>query len=574
MHFEYKKLLPFDQMPYERPDLKAKAKALEEMTQAFEAAPNVQEQIRLYNEIEVLQAHMNTLETLVQVRHSIDSTDEFYKAEKAYFEEDMPHLALASSRFYKVLLESPWLKELEAELGTETINQHKCKLRIISPEILEDLTLEDRLVNEYENLLANGEIEYEGQRYALSQFVHPLQSTDREERRKGHEAREAFFLAQEKKFDELYDQLVQVRHRIAQKLGFENFIEVAYLRLGRTTYGPKEVQAYRDQILRDLVPYTTQLAARHAKRIGLSPETFRYIDGTLSYKTGNAKPVGTPDEIVEEAGLMYDDLMPQTGEMFRMMRENGLMDLLAKKGKHGGGYMTMLMDYGVPFLFANFNGTQHDIEVMTHEAGHCFQGYMSRNNRTLSDLSPTLEACEIHSMSMEFLTWPYMERFFKEQTEKFKFSHLSGALTFIPYGVTVDEFQHYVYANPQATPEERKAKWHEIEKKYRPYLNYEGFEHLERGAFWHRQSHIFSHPFYYIDYTLAQIVALQYWKWSCENREAALKSYVRLCEDGGRFDFVTLVKRAGLTTPFEDGTVAEVAQSCQAVLNQIDDEAF
>ena len=225
----------------------------------------------------------------------------------------------------------------------------------------------------------------------------------------------------------------------------------------------------------------------------------------------------------------------------------------------------------MPFIFSNFNGTSGDIDVLTHEAGHAFQVYCSKDYQIPEYHWPTYEACEIHSMSMEFFTWPWMELFFKEDTAKYRFTHLSEALLFIPYGVTVDEFQHFVYAHPEASPQDRKAAWREIEKKYLPHRDYEDNDYLERGGYWHQQGHIFGDPFYYIDYTLAQICAFQFWKRSRENRETAWADYLRLCQAGGSQSFLELVGLANLISPFEDGCIASVVKVIEDWLDGVDD---
>jgi M3 family oligoendopeptidase len=272
---------------------------------------------------------------------------------------------------------------------------------------------------------------------------------------------------------------------------------------------------------------------------------------------------------------MYAELSKETDDFYQYMWKNELMDNAAKDGKMTGGYCTFIGNHQSPFIFSNFNGTSHDVTVLTHEAGHAFQCYATSRNIDLYEyLWPTYEACEIHSMSMEFFTWPWMQLFFKEDTEKFKFEHLSGALQFLPYGVAVDEFQHLVYENPNMTAAERNEAWRMVEKKYLPHRTYEGNDFLEKGGYWHRQSHIFSSPFYYIDYVLAQICAFQFWKKSLEDKENAWKDYVKLCKAGGSMSFLKLVELAGLRSPFEDGTVEWAIQPIKEYFEKTDDSKF
>jgi M3 family oligoendopeptidase len=371
-------------------------------------------------------------------------------------------------------------------------------------------------------------------------------------------------------FDQIYHDLVQVRTRIAKKLGYENFIEVGYMRLNRTDYNMHDVASYRKQVLRDIVPLATKLRDRQRERLGL--KTLMYYDEPLAFTSGNATPKGDSEWILANGKRMYEELSNETSEFINFMMDGNLLDLEAKKGKAGGGYCTFIPDYKSPFIFSNFNGTSGDIDVLTHEAGHAFQVYQSRNYELPEYVWPTLEACEIHSMSMEFITYPWMENFFKEETDKYKFNHVSEAILFIPYGVLVDEFQHFVYANPEVTPAERKAKWRELEKQYLPHRNYEGNDFLERGGYWFRQGHIFNDPFYYIDYTLAQVCAFQFFVKLEGNRESAWQDYLNLCNEGGSLPFTKLIEVANLENPFEEGSIRNVTPVLEKWLDGIDDK--
>ncbi|HWY97764.1 MAG TPA: M3 family oligoendopeptidase, partial [Bacteroidia bacterium] len=356
---------------------------------------------------------------------------------------------------------------------------------------------------------------------------------------------------------------------IARRLGFKTFTELTYMRLMRIDYNASMVKNYREQIRKYVVPLVQELKTKQAKRLGL--DSLKYYDESLLFKAGNAKPKGDEKWILNKAKQMYDELSPRTSEFFAYMLDNELMDLVSRKNKAAGGYCSFLNDYKSPFIFANFNGTMHDVTVLTHEVGHAFQGYSSRHYTTPEYYFPTYEACEIHSMSMEFLTWPWMKLFFEESTDKFLFEHLCGALQFLPYGVTVDEFQHWVYDNPDATPVERKLQWRNIEMKYLPHRDYEDNTYLQSGGFWQQQGHIYQSPFYYIDYTLAQVCALQFWERSNADRKLALEDYQNLCNAGGSQSFLDLVKLANLTSPFEDGCLEEVTAEAGKWIRSVDE---
>lgn len=243
------------------------------------------------------------------------------------------------------------------------------------------------------------------------------------------------------------------------------------------------------------------------------------------------------------------------------------MDLVSRPNKRVGGYCAPLPDYKAPFIFANFNGTSGDVDVLTHEAGHAFAGMVSSKHNELMELNaPTLDACEIHSMSMEFFTYPWMELFFGESAQKYREKHLVDALLFVPYGVCVDEFQHIVYENPDLSPEARRGAWRALEKKYLPHRDYDGDAYMEAGGFWQKQHHIYSAPFYYIDYTLASMSAFEFFGRMQEDRERAWADYMALCEAGGTLPYTGLLKLANLSSPFEEGGVKRaIAAAVKAV---------
>jgi M3 family oligoendopeptidase len=404
----------------------------------------------------------------------------------------------------------------------------------------------------------------------LSQLDAYLESADRDVRKKAHETKYAFFAQHEAKFDEIYDKLVKLRHGMAQKLGYKNFVELAYYRLMRTDYSAKDVAVFREQILKHVVPLATELRKRQQERTGL--DSLKAYDWAHNFNSGNPKPQGTPDEIIANGRVMYAELSPETKEFFDFMVNNELMDLVTRKGKAAGGYCTMFQKYKAPFIFANFNGTTGDVDVLTHEAGHAFQCFESRHFEVEEYYFPTLEACEIHSMSMEQLTYPWMHMFFGPDTDKYKFVHLSSNVLFLPYGVAVDEFQHIIYENPNLTPAERKKVWLDMEKKYRPWVDYGGVSYLEGGAFWQRQAHIFRSPFYYIDYCLAQVCAFQFWSKSQKDFNAAWKDYLTLCKAGGSDSFLGLVKLANLQSPFEESVFEPLFGEVKAALDKVDDK--
>lgn len=565
-------MFTFIDLPYQRPDMEDFSRKFREELDAFQHASDFTQQDLVMARINDLRNTFDSLSQIVYIRHSIDTTNAVYREEQDFFDEMSPVYQGLVNEYYQVLVQSSFRKELEAKWGDQLFRMADQTLRTFSPLVIEDLQQENRLASEYVQLLSSAKILFDGEERNLSQMTPFLQSTDRAVRKQAAQAKYGFMAENEAELDRLYDELVKTRTRIAHQLGFRNFVELAYARLNRTDYDEQAVAVFREQVKQYIVPAATRLRERQRSRIGV--DSLRYYDEGFNFLSGNAKPKGEPEWIVENGRNMYSELSPETDEFFSYLLDHQLIDLVSKKGKAGGGYCTYIPSHQAPFIFSNFNGTSGDVDVLTHEAGHAFQVYSSRSYQVPEYLWPTYDAAEIHSMSMEFFTWPWMELFFEEDTQKYKFAHLSGALLFVPYGVLVDDFQHYVYANPDATPLERKAKWRKLEKIYLPTKDYEDNSYLEQGGFWHQQNHIFSVPFYYIDYTLAQLCAFQFWVRMQEDREQAWDSYLRLCRAGGSQSFTQLVAKAGLISPFEPGCVESVIGKIESWLDQVDDQSL
>jgi M3 family oligoendopeptidase len=560
--------MKFSDYKYERPNLEEVKKDLETQIALIGESEPFEVEKKAIEEIFEINDHIGSLAVLVSIRNSVDTKDKFYEEEQAFFDENGPVLQQYEHELIMKLLKSKHREALENYLGTLIFKRAELAQKTFKPEIIPDMQKENKLSTEYGKLIASAEIKFKDGIYNLSQMSPFIQNKDRETRHQAQLAVSKFFEENESEFDRIYDEMVKVRHKIAKSLGYENFIQLGYDRFSRTDYDFNDVKKYRDQIFEDIVPIVSELTERKAKRLGIeSPKSY---DLALSFLSGNPTPKGDRDWLVERAKKMYNEMSKETGEFFNFMIEHELLDLDSKPGKQGGGYCTYVPDYKSPFIFANFNGTSHDVDVLTHEAGHAFQVYSSRE--LLPDYRwPTMEAAEIHSMSMEFLAWPWIDQFFLEDTDKYKFNHLAGALSFLPYGVLVDEFQHGIYANPNLTAEERKTLWRTLEKKYMPFKDYGDDAFMEKGTFWFRQGHIFGAPFYYIDYTLAQVCAFQYWVMSQEDRQKALESYLALCKLGGSKSFVDLVESAKLKNPFLKGSVKEIVKPIRAYLDQVDD---
>ncbi|MDR1668884.1 MAG: M3 family oligoendopeptidase [Oscillospiraceae bacterium] len=563
--------MKFSEMPYERPEPEAVKAALVSLTEAVKTAQTPQDAFEAYRKYDELTGRFATMGALAYTRHTLDTADGFYDAEKSYFDQASPEIEEYTQDFQKALVASPHRAAMEETFGSLLFQNIEISLKTFSPEIIADLQEENKLSTEYGKLLASAQIAFRGETYTLAQMGPFHENPDRQTRREARAAVAAWCGERKGEFDRLFDELVKTRVRMAQKMGYGSFTELGYYRMTRNCYDADMVSAFREQIQKYVVPVSERLKAEKAERIGV--ERVTVYDDALNFLSGNAKPQGSPDDIFAHGKTMYRELSPETEEFFSFMLANELFDVLTRKGKSVGGYCITFPLFKSPFIFANFNGTSGDVDVLTHEAGHAFAAYRTRDIYPTALQDYTFETAEVHSMSMEFFTWPWMEGFFGGQTEKYRYAHLSGALTFLPYGAMVDEFQHNIYANPGWTPEERNACWLALEAKYRPYLDND-FDFYREGRRWQLQAHIYERPFYYIDYCLAQTMALTFWAESQKDFKAAWEKYLRFVGFAGTKTFTELIESAELPSPFAEGCLGTVASSAVAWLdaNPVKDE--
>lgn len=561
--------MKFKDMPYARlayEDIKRDYGALlDELEKASD--PKVFNEV--FYKINDYRTHMQTMMTLCMIRHTINTADEFYDKEQEYWDETSPLIQVFEDRFNKIVLARKDRDALDIPAIYFTMLEYSTKC--FDESIVDLMQKENKLSSTYGKLKASAKIEFDGGVYNLASIRPFILSDDRDVRKRANIAVNKFYTDNEKEFDRIYDELVKVRDEMAKKLGYKDYVEMGYYRMWRFDYDREMVKNYRKQVLEDIVPVTRLIYQAQKERLGI--DTLKAWDLEYEFKTGSPKPVGDKDELVSIAKAMYQKMGKETGEYFDMMCEEELFDLETKPNKQMGGYMAPIPEYKRPFIFSNFNGTSGDVDVLTHEAGHGLQTYLTYKehpNIIMELCGPTMEACEIHSMSMEFFAHPYMEGFFGKDTTKYLYSHIAGALTFIPYGILVDHFQHEVYENPNMTPDERKATWHRLEKLYCPDRDFEGLDLLERGGWFYRQGHIFESPFYYIDYTLAQVCALQFFVRMLKGDKECFSDYLKICKVGGYYTFLDILKIGNIRSPFEDGSLKDIATSMVEELAKFD----
>nr|WP_318682958.1 M3 family oligoendopeptidase [uncultured Acetatifactor sp.] len=553
--------MKFQDMPYERVDFAQVEKEMKELTREFEEAKSGEEQFAVHQKFYALTDRVSTYMTIANIRFDIDTSDKFYDGEHQYYDEKRPVYRNLVLEYEKRMYESPYREYLESKIGQVAFKNMELSLKSMNEKIIPLMQEENNLTMEYDKLIAGAKIPFDGKELNLSLMRPYLISQDRKVRAQAWEKISVFFEENADKLDEIYDRLVKNRTKQAREMGYENYLELGYIRMNRNCYGKEEVEAFRRQIKEYFVPFAESLHERRRKRLGL--DRLSFIDEQVYFPEGNPAPIGSPQEIMESGRKMYEELSPQTKEFFNFMMENQLFDVLGRKTKRAGGYMTYLPLYNSPFIFANFNGTSGDVDVITHECGHAFQGYLSGKDPIREHAEIGMETAEIHSMSMEFFAEKWMPLFFGDRARDYIDMHLEDAAAFIPYGCMVDEFQHIVYGNPDMTPAERKAAWRKLEKEYKPHLDYGDNKFFGQGGYWQRQLHIYDYPLYYIDYCLAQTCALQYKVRMDEDFAGAWESYLKLCMLSASDFYTNMLKDVGLDSPFEEGAIKNIVEKLE-----------
>lgn len=554
----------FSEITYVRPSEKELTSDMKKIIAELGGALTFEDARRAYVQSEKLICTFNTYYTIASIRNSMDTRDQFYEEEMNFFYEVGPRLDLLQKELSETLVASPFKAQFESEFGKDFIKSVEAQIRLADECISEDRVEESKLTQEYQKLTAGCTVQFMGGECNFYGLLKHMLSPDRAVRKAAYLEWAKMYESISGKLDEIFDRLVTLRKQIAKKLNFSSVARMSYLQNGHYYYGAEEVAAFRKQVVEVIVPLAQKLYDEQRARLGI--EKLYMYDEELSFPDGNATPIGDKDYMVNCAKEMYEELSKETGEFFNFMVDHGLMDLETRPGKSMGGYCTYISDYNAPFIFSNFNGSSADVDVLTHEAGHAFQAYTAAKHVPLPSLVwSSNDVSEIHSMTMEHFTYPWMEKFFGGNAEKYRQAHLSTALKFIPYICLVDHFQHEVYTH-DFTAKERRECWRRLEKTYMPWRQYDGNAFLEGGGYWMQKPHIFCSPFYYIDYALAQMGAFELFSRSLNDRKAAWADYYTLCKLGGSKSYFELLSAANLSNPFEEGTVEKIISTIEIKL--------
>lgn len=553
------------QYPYSRVDMEALKARCAELAREVEAATDWKQLLDVRDKMIAEEKHVMTTMTTAELRFCLNTADTFYLEEKEFYDERSPEIGVAMLAFNKAFLASPHLEEaVKHGLNPLVIKQYECNVRSADPRIVEDSAEENKLVTRYVKIMSDLVVDFRGEKLPFTLLKKYFLDKDRDTRRDAYSAFGAALEAVSGEIDDIFDKLVHLRNKMARTLGYQNFIPLAYDRLGRIGFTRAEADVFAENVLNEYVPLLDRMKREVGKSLGI--EKLKLYDNESYFADGNPTPVGTPEEMFAAAKDMYHTMDADAGAFFDYMLDADAFDVLSRKGKWGGGFCTSFPDYAQPFILANFNGSSADVDVLTHEAGHAFADYMLYKQGNDFELNVGgMETAETHSMSMEFFCWKYIDRFFGARAQDYKFMHLGDALTFIPYGTMVDRFQHIMYEQEDLTPAARKDVWLELERKYRPYMDADGIPYLEKGTRWQYQMHIFENPFYYIDYCFAQTAALQFLLASRTDYADAFARYKTLLKTGGGKTFAELMKTAGLKPSFEKGVLRTVGEKALAL---------
>ena len=552
--------MKFNEMTYTRPDIDALLARCRELAAKAAAAPDGDALVRLYYEQSEAFAEYNTASNLANIHYTCDTRDAYWKAEQDFFDANGPAVTNASVEISRAFLANPHVDALTEKFGTTCVAGMKNAVLSMDDRTVELQQQFNALVSRYQQIYGGALVELDGKQLTIPQLGPYKEDLDPAVRRAAYEAEAGYFDAHRTELDELYGQIVQNLNAQARVMGYHDYSELSYVRMNRIGYGPEEIRKFRDQVANDVVPQLQKVMALRAKRTGIAHPAF--TDLPILFRDGNPKPIPGYKARMDAARTMYHELSPETAEFIDFMQDNELFDVESRPGKMSGGYMTSLPSYKAPFIFANWNDTSGDVDVLTHECGHAFEGYVAERDPAIpADLEcPGMESAEIHSMAMEFLTAPWHHLLFGKDTDKYALLHAEDSFVFLAYGCEVDEFQHIMYQNPDLTPDERNAEWLKLEKKYRPWIDFDNLPFYGRGAGWQRQLHIYECPFYYIDYCLSTMAALQFFLLSLTDHKDAWARYLRLVRRAGTASYTELLETAGLKVPFEEGSIKGIAQ--------------
>jgi oligoendopeptidase F len=428
-------------------------------------------------------------------------------------------------------------------------------VELFRPENVPLETEEAKLSQQFQKLTGSLTVQFQGREQTLTQMGRYLEETDRAVRKEAWELVAKRRLEEAGQFDSIFDELVQLRDRIGKNAGFANFRDYVFRRLGRFDYTPADCERFHAAVDAEVMPILRGLQDQRRAHLGV--EQLRPWDLAVDpLGRPPLRPFAQVNQMVGRTQAVFDRLDTELAYGFKTMQERSLLDLENRKGKAPGGYQSTLAEARLPFIFMNAVGIQRDVETIFHESGHAFHALATRDEDLLAYRNPPIEFCEVASMAMELLGNEQLEQFYSEsEANRARRAHLENVLTILAWIATVDAFQHWVYTHPSHTRAERDAAWTKLMARFGGGVDWSGYESA-RTRLWHRQLHIFTHAFYYIEYGIAQLGALQLWANSRRDKAAALQQYKDSLRLGGSRPLPELFAAAGCTFEFSGKTMA------------------
>ncbi len=521
---------------------------------AAEQSDSPQAWLDLYRDWNALSAYYSGEGSRVHYAHAQDMADELRTEADKYFREAVtPAVEHGNAAMLDAFLKSRYRTAVGELYGPYLIQALITSVEPLAPINSKLRVQTDDLADQYQKLASSGEVTIQGKTMTLSRARGMQSDSNPEIRKEAWMKYRGWFLEHHDEFAEIFDKMVKLRDQMGRNLGHDNFIPLGYLGMRRTDYGPEQAKVFRDSIREHASPLLERLY--HEQAAALGTPTLKPWDAGYHPEYSLPTGIAPVDKQLENAQQLFDEISPRLGAHFSRMRREGLIDLENRKGKQPGAFCTSMPDEGRVAIFCNSTGDEGDVGTLVHEMGHAFQAWESQKIEAVDLQWPTSDGAEIHSMGMEFLSMPHLSWFFKpDDALKFRRHHLADVVMLMCYIAVVDEFQHWVYQNPNVTPAERDQAWNMIWDSYIRGIDFSGMEEY-KYARWYPQSHIFQTPFYYIDYAIAQTAAMQLGMMNEVNPEKALDTYLKLCELGGTEGILNIFKSAGLMSPFDPNTM-------------------
>ena len=487
-----------------------------------------------------------------------------------FVEEVDPNLKRVGFDLDRKIVESPHAAALDqARYGT-LLRSLKQEVKLFRAENIPLQTEVTKLDQQYSEINGAMTVQFDGTERTLPQMARFLEETDRARREASWRVVAERRLQDVTKIDAIYDEMLKLRAKMASNAGYPNFRDFQHDRLQRFDYTPAHCAAFHEAVEKTCVPLARRMQERRAKALGLT--ALRPWDLKVDVKGRSPlRPFEGADQLVERTSKVYHRMDSELAQMFDSMRGGGCLDLDSRKGKAPGGYQYQRQLSRVPFIFMNAAGMHRDLTTMVHEAGHAFHSLLSKDDPILAYRGSPMEFAEVASMSQELLTLPYLEEFFsKPDAERARRELLEGVISMLPWIAQIDAFQHWVYLHPGHTSAERTKAWLDLDARFGGALDWSGIE-ASRAHMWQRQLHLFGMPFYYIEYGIAQLGALQLWLASKKSEKDALAAYKRALTLGGSKPLPELFAAAGLRFDFGPATVQSLMDAVGAELDRLPD---